>query len=95
MKTEKTTAQEQFDLIEQTIAQAKENLSSHSFAFIFWGCLLSLTSLAIYPFPLSNNSYMIWPITSLLGVVFIVGYYKKAEKTESHRTHLEYFIPRM
>ena len=35
MKTEQTTAQEQLDLIEQTIAQAKENLSNHSFAFIF------------------------------------------------------------
>ena len=37
MKTEQTTAQEQLNLIEQTIAQAKENLSNHSFAFIFWG----------------------------------------------------------
>ena len=35
MKTEKTTAQKQLNLIEQTIAKAKENLSNLSFAFIF------------------------------------------------------------
>ena len=96
MKTEKITAQEQLNLIEQTIAQAKENLSNHSFAFIYLGWLVSLTSLVNYALlnfsPLGNNSYLIWPVTSILGIVFIVGYYKKAEKTESHRTHLEYFL---
>ena len=99
MKTEQTTAQEQLNLIEQTIAQAKENLSNHSFAFIFWGWLVSLTALVNYVLlifsPLGNNSYLIWPITSILGIVFIVGYYKKAEKKENHRTHLEYFLSRM
>ena len=99
MKTEKITAQEQLNLIEQTIAQAKENLSNHSFAFIYLGWLVSLTSLVNYALlnfsPLGNNSYLIWPVTSILGIVFIVGYYKKAEKTESHRTHLEYFLSRM
>ena len=87
MKTEQTTAQEQLNLIEQTIAQAKENLSNHSFAFIFWGWLVSLTALVNYVLlifiPLGNRSYLIWHITSILGVVFIMGYYKKAEKQKA------------
>ena len=45
--------------------------------------------------PLGNNSYLIWPIMSILGVVFIVGYYKKAGGKESRHTHLEYFLSRM
>lgn len=82
MKLEKISAQEQLNLIEQTITQAKENLSNHSFAFIYWGWLVSFTALVNYALlnfsPLGNNSYLIWPITSILGIVFIVGYYKKA-----------------
>ena len=99
MKTEQTTAQEQLDLIEQTIAQAKENLSNHSFSYIFWGWMVSLTALANYVLltysPLGNNSFLIWPIAMILGAVYIVGYYRKAEKTKSHQTHLEYFLSRM
>ena len=53
MKTEKTTAQEQLNLIEQTIAQAKESLSNHSFGFIFWGWLVSFTALVNYALGIS------------------------------------------
>lgn len=99
MKTEQTTAQEQLDLIEQTIAQAKENLSNHSFSYIFWGWMVSLTALANYVLltysHLGNNSFLIWPIAMILGAVYIVGYYRKVEKTKSHQTHLEYFLSRM
>ena len=35
MKTEQTTPREQLDLIQQTIAQAKENLSNHSYDLSF------------------------------------------------------------
>ncbi|MGY8947637.1 MAG: hypothetical protein ACKVJM_04550 [Flavobacteriales bacterium] len=45
MKTEQTTPREQLDLIQQTIAQAKENLSNHSYDFIFWGWLVSISAM--------------------------------------------------
>jgi hypothetical protein len=99
MKNDQSTAKEQLDLIEQTIAQAKENLSNHSFAFIFWGWLVSLTALLNYVLltysSLENYSYFIWPIAMIMGVVYIIRYYKTVEKTASHRTYLEYFLSRM
>jgi hypothetical protein len=99
MKNDQPTAKEQLDLIEQTIAQAKENLSNHSFAFIFWGWLVSLTALLNYVLltysSLEDYSYFIWPITMIMGLVYIIRYYKTVEKTASHRTHLEYFLSRM
>ena len=49
MKTEQTTPRERLDLIQQTIAQAKENLSNHSYDFIFWGWLESTRPIANHP----------------------------------------------
>ena len=58
--------------------------------------MVSLTALVNYVLlifsPLGNNSYLIWPIMSILSIVFIIGYYKK---TENHRTYLECFLCRM
>lgn len=58
--------------------------------------MVSLTALVNYVLlifsPLGNNNYLIWPIMSILGIVFIIGYYKK---TENHRTYLECFLCRM
>ena len=74
MKTEKTTAQEQLNLIEQTIAQAKENLSNHSFGFIFWGWLVSFTALVNYallnfsPF-IDLNPWFFFPLVAGIGTI--------------------------
>lgn len=99
MKREQIPAQEQLDLIEQTIAQAKENLSNHSFSYIFWGWIVSLTAFANYVLltysSLGNSSFLIWPIAMILGALYLIVYYRKAEKKKSHLTHLEYFLSRM
>jgi len=91
--------EKQLQLIEETIAQAKENLGKHSFPFIFWGWLVSLTALVNHLLltfsSLGGKSYLIWPISMVLGAVLIVLYYRKTEKTERHLTHLEYFLSRL
>ena len=87
MKTNVSDPQEQFEIISQTIAKAKENLSEHSFAFIFWGWLVSLTAVFTYVLlvysPLGNSSYFAWPITTLLGFAGMLIYYRKKEKTSN------------
>jgi hypothetical protein len=96
MKTEQTTPREQLDLIEQAIAQAKENLSNHSYDFIFWGWLVSISAILNYVLlaysSLGNQSYLIWPITMSIGSIGVFWYYLKREKKKSHKTHLEYFL---
>ena len=99
MTTNHLSPDKQLQLIESTIAQAKENISKHSFPFIFWGWFVSLTALFNYLLlrfsPFGEGSYLIWPISMVIGAVCIVLYYRKAEKTEQHLTHLEYFLSRM
>ena len=99
MTTNKLSPEKQLQLIESTMAQAKENLSKHSFPFIFWGWLVSLAALANYLLlrfsPFDENSYLIWPVSMIVGAIYIVLYYRRAEKTEQHLTHLEYFLSRM
>ena len=96
MKTEQTTPREELDLIEQAIAQAKENLSNHSYDFIFWGWLVSISAIINYVLlaysSLGNQSYLIWPITMTIGSIGVFWYYLKREKKKSHKTHLEYFL---
>ena len=99
MKKEQSSAQEQLELIEQTIAKAKENLSNHSFAFIFWGWLVSFSAVLNYVLlefsELGNKSYIIWPFAMAIGAGFIILYYKNIGNTKSHQTHLEYFLSQM
>jgi uncharacterized membrane protein len=99
MKNENNTPKEQLDLIEKTISQAKVNLSNHSFDFIFWGWLVSLTALSNFLFltftSLGNKSYLIWPLSAVIGFIAIYFRYSKAAIVESHKTHIEYFIARM
>ena len=89
MKTEQTTPREQLDLIQQTIAQAKENLSNHSYDFIFWGWLVSISAILNYVLlaysSLGNQSYLIWPITMTIGSIGVFCYYLKREKKKSHK----------
>ena len=99
MTTKPLSPEKQLELIEKTIAQAKKNLIKHSFPFIFWGWLVSLTALVNYLLikfgPFGKNSYLIWPISMIVGAIYIILYYRKAEKTKQHLTHLEYFLSRM
>ena len=99
MKTNVSDPQEQFEIISQAIAKAKENLKKHSFAFILWGWLVSLTSLLTYFLmaysSLGNLSYLAWPITTLLGFVGMLMYYRKKEKKKKHETHIEYFLSKL
>ena len=68
MKNENNTPKEQLDLIEKMISQAKVNLSRHSFDFIFWGWLVSLTAVSNFLLltftSLGYKSYLIWPLSS-------------------------------
>jgi hypothetical protein len=99
VKTNVSDPQEQLEIISQTIAKAKENLSEHSFAFIFWGWLVSLTALFNYVLlvysSLGNLSYLAWPITTLMGFAAMVMYYRKKEKKKKHQTHVEYFLSKL
>ena len=99
MTTKHLSPEKQLQLIQKTIAQAKENLGKHSYPFIFWGWFVSLTALVNYLLlvfsSLGGKSYLIWPISIVLGAVSMAFYYRKAEKTERHLTHLEYFLSRL
>ena len=99
MKTNVSDPQKQLEIISQTIAKAKENLSEHSFAFIFWGWLVSLTAVLTYVLlvysSLGNSSYLAWPITTLLGLAGMLIYYRKKEKKKKHQTHVEYFLSKL
>ena len=99
MTTSNLSPEKQLQLIQSTIAQAKENLSNHSFPFLFWGWLVSFTALINFLL-LSYSSFgeksnLIWPVSMVIGAIYIVLYYRKAEKTERHLTHLEYFLSRL
>lgn len=99
MSTKNLSPEKQLQLIEETIAQAKENLGKHSYPFIFWGWFVSLTALInallLTYSSLGEKSYLIWPVSMVLGAILIVLYCRKAEKKERHLTHLEYFLSRL
>ena len=99
MTTNNLSPEKQLQLIQSTIAQAKENLSNHSFPFLFWGWLVSFTALINFLLlsysSFGEKSYLIWPVSMVFGAIYIVLYYRKAEKTERHLTHLEYFLSRL
>jgi len=99
MTTSNLSPEKQLQLIQSTIAQAKENLSKHSFPFLFWGWLVSITALINFLLlsysSFGEKSYLIWPVSMVIGAIYIVLYYRKAEKTERHLTHLEYFLSRL
>ena len=99
MTTNNLSPEKQLQLIQSTIAQAKENLSKHSFPFLFWGWLVSITALINFLLlsysSFGEKSYLIWPVSMVIGAIYIVLYYRKAEKTERHLTHLEYFLSRL
>ena len=91
--------EKQLQLIQSTISQAKENLRKHSFPFLFWGWLVSISALINFLLlsysSFGEKSYLIWPVSMVIGAIYIVLYYRKAEKTERHLTHLEYFLSRL
>ena len=99
MTTSNLSPEKQLQLIQSTIAQAKENLRKHSFPFLFWGWLVSLSALINFLLlsysSFGEKSYLIWPVSMVIGAIYIVLYYRKAEKTERHLTHLEYFLSRL
>lgn len=99
MTTSGLSPEKQLQLIQSTIAQAKENLSKHSFPFLFWGWLVSISALINFLLlsysSFGEKSYLIWPVSMVIGAIYIVLYYRKAEKTERHLTHLEYFLSRL
>ena len=94
MNSTELNPQKQLDLIEQTITKTKENLSRHSYDFLFWGWLTSLTALinffGLNFTPIAEKNYLIWAITPLLGGIFIVFRYSKT--IAQQKTHLEYFL---
>ena len=59
--------EKQLQLIEETIAQAKENLAKHSFPFVFWGWLVSLTALV---------NHLLLTFSSLGGKAISFGPYR-------------------
>jgi hypothetical protein len=99
MTTKHLSPEKQLQLIEETIAQAKENLSKHSYPFIFWGWFVSLTALVNYlllVFSSLGGKAISFGPSRLFWVLFQSAfYYRKAEKTERHLTHLEYFLSRL
>ena len=84
MTTNNLSPEKQLQLIQSTIAQAKENLSNHSFPFLFWGWLVSFTALINFLLlsysSFGEKSYLIWPVSMVIGAIYIVLYYRKARK---------------
>lgn len=99
MKTTELSPQEQIQLIEKTIYQAKDNLKRYSFEYLFWGWLTSLTALVNFIglnyTSFGEYSYFVWVITPLSGWVYLVFHYRKVVREARQKTHIEYFLQQL
>ncbi|MFA7326000.1 MAG: hypothetical protein WC121_04995 [Candidatus Kapaibacterium sp.] len=92
------SAKESIDIISESILNAKENLKSQSFFYLFWGWLTIVSSLADYALLKSGElkwHFLPWIIIMPIGGIITSVVSKKKDKEKGFRTHLEVFLKSM
>lgn len=92
------TPQQSLDIINNAIGKTKENLQQHSFGFIFWGWLVTTTSILHYliiKFYYFESCWLIWPIFMSIGFFFSIYYYRKRDQTKSYTTYLDHHLAQL
>lgn len=92
---ESMTAKESMDIISDSIRNAKENLRSQSFNYIFWGWLsiaASLSDYALLMFGELKWHFLPWLILMPIGGIITSFVSKKKESEKGFKTHLEVFL---
>jgi hypothetical protein len=80
------TGPESLHLIQQMIQAAKEDLSDHSFDFLFWGWLVLAAALAHYALLLAGYAqpWLPWSLMPLGGVVTGIYHYRQEKRRRVH-----------
>ena len=86
-------AQDQIQLINDTINKTKDHLKESSFNFIFWGLLIAVLSFFHYVFPeiVQQTNYSIllyWVLIPLIGMIITVVYNIKKRVKVGYETYM-------
>jgi hypothetical protein len=91
------TPQESINLIAETIAKTKENISENSFAFLLWGWLISIASFLDFflrQYTSFKYYFLPFPILGIIGIIGTILFYVK-RKSVATQTYIDYFLSRM
>lgn len=89
---EEISAAQSLEIINNSLAKTKENLAEHSVGFLFWGWLVTSTSILHYlliTFSSFRHSGYLWLIAMAFGVVFSIIFYAKRERKSQYTTYLD------
>ena len=86
-------AQDQIQLINDTINKTKDHLKESSFNFIFWGLLIAVLSFFHYVFPeiVQQTNYSIllyWVLIPVIGMIITVVYNIKKRVKAGYETYM-------
>ena len=86
-------AQEQIQLINDTINQTKEKIKESSFSFVFWGSLIAILSFFHYSFPeivqqTYYSSLLYWVLIPVIGMIITVVYNIKKRVKVGYETYV-------
>lgn len=84
--------EQSLDIINNAISQTRENLREHSYGFVFWGWLVTITSIVNYAFILfdfTEHLRFLWPVSMLGGIIYSIIYYRKRDSKRLYETHLD------
>tara|TARA_B110000259_G_scaffold51370_1_gene60501 strand:+ start:208 stop:777 length:570 start_codon:yes stop_codon:yes gene_type:complete len=86
-------AQDQIQLINDTINKTKDHLKESSFNFIFWGLLIAVLSFFHYVFPeiVQQTNYSIllyWVLIPVIGMIITVVYNIKKRVKVGYETYM-------
>ena len=86
-------AQDQIQLINDTINKTKDHLKESSFNFIFWGLLIAVLSFFHYVFPeiVQQTNYSIllyWVLIPVMGMIITVVYNIKKRVKVGYETYM-------
>ena len=86
-------AQDQIQLINDTINKTKENLKESSFNFIFWGLLIAVLSFFHYSFPkivqqTNYSTLLYWVLIPVIGMAITVVYNIKKRAKVGFETYM-------
>ena len=86
-------AQDQIQLINDTINKTKENLKESSFNFIFWGLLIAVLSFFHYAFPevvqqTNYSTLLYWVLIPVIGMAITVTYNIKTSTKVGYETYM-------
>ena len=86
-------AQDQIQLINDTINKTKDHLKESSFNFIFWGLLIAVLSFFHYAFPevvqqTNYSTLLYWVLIPVIGMIITVVYNIKKRVKVGYETYM-------